>query len=72
MLHSALTQETDAYPSIQQKAARLGFGLIRNHAFIKQKKKGTLSADESDKTIEEKAAFCRTYLGYCPGKYKEK
>ena len=26
--------ETDAYPSIQQKAARLGFGLIRNHAFI--------------------------------------
>lgn len=26
--------ETDAYPSIQQKAARLGFGLIRNHAFV--------------------------------------
>ncbi len=26
--------ETDAYPSIQQKAARLGFGLIRNHAFL--------------------------------------
>ena len=26
--------ETDAYPSIQQKAARLGFGLIQNHAFI--------------------------------------
>ena len=26
--------EIDAYPSIQQKAARLGFGLIRNHAFI--------------------------------------
>ena len=26
--------ETDVYPSIQQKAARLGFGLIRNHAFI--------------------------------------
>ena len=26
--------ETDAYPSIQQKAARLGFGFIRNHAFI--------------------------------------
>ena len=26
--------ETDAYPSIQQKAARLGFGLIKNHAFI--------------------------------------
>ena len=25
-------QET--YPSIQQKAARLGFGLIKNHAFI--------------------------------------
>ncbi len=26
--------EIDAYPSIQQKAARLGFGLIRNHAFV--------------------------------------
>ena len=26
--------ETDAFPSIQQKAARLGYGLIKNHAFI--------------------------------------
>ena len=26
--------ETDAYPSIQQKGARLGFGLIQNHAFL--------------------------------------
>ena len=25
---------TDAFPSIQQKAARLGFGCIRNHAFV--------------------------------------
>ena len=25
--------ETELYPSIQQKAARLGFGLIKNHAF---------------------------------------
>lgn len=25
--------DTDAYPSLQQKAARLGFGLIKNHAF---------------------------------------
>ncbi len=24
----------DMYPSIQQKAARLGYGLIKNHAFI--------------------------------------
>ena len=24
----------DVYPSIQQKAARLGFGLVKNHAFI--------------------------------------
>ena len=24
----------DQYPSVQQKAARLGFGLIKNHAFI--------------------------------------
>lgn len=26
--------KADAYPSIQQKAARLGFGLIKNHAFV--------------------------------------
>lgn len=26
--------EIDAFPSIQQKAARLGYGLIKNHAFI--------------------------------------
>jgi death-on-curing protein len=26
--------DTDVYPSIQQKAARLGFGLVKNHAFI--------------------------------------
>lgn len=26
--------ETENYPSIQQKAARLGFGLVKNHAFI--------------------------------------
>lgn len=25
---------TDTFPSLQQKAARLGFGLIRNHAFV--------------------------------------
>ncbi|MCD8116421.1 MAG: type II toxin-antitoxin system death-on-curing family toxin [Oscillospiraceae bacterium] len=25
---------TEAYPSIQQKAARLGYGLVKNHAFI--------------------------------------
>lgn len=24
----------DVYPSIQQKAARLGYGLIQNHAFV--------------------------------------
>ena len=24
----------DMYPSIQQKAARLGYGLVRNHAFV--------------------------------------
>lgn len=24
----------DSFPSIQQKAARLGFGLVKNHAFI--------------------------------------
>lgn len=26
--------DTDVYPSIQQKAARLGFRLVKNHAFI--------------------------------------
>lgn len=24
----------EAFPSIQQKAARLGYGLIKNHAFV--------------------------------------
>lgn len=26
--------DKDVYPSIQQKAARLGFGLVKNHAFV--------------------------------------
>ena len=26
--------DTDTFPSLQQKAARLGFGLIQNHAFV--------------------------------------
>ena len=26
--------DKDAYPSLQQKAARLGYGLIKNHAFV--------------------------------------
>lgn len=26
--------DTDSFPSIQQKAARLGFGLVKNHAFV--------------------------------------
>ena len=40
MLESALNapfqvfDETEVYPSIQQKAARLGFGLVKNHAFV--------------------------------------
>ena len=25
---------TDRFPSIQQKAARLGYGLVKNHAFV--------------------------------------
>lgn len=28
--------------------------------------------DHSDKTMAEKAAFCKEHLGYCPEKYKEK
>ena len=27
-------ESNDLYPSLQQKAARLGFGLIKNHAFV--------------------------------------
>jgi death-on-curing protein len=40
MLESALNapfqifDDTEVYPSIQQKAARLGFGLVKNHAFV--------------------------------------
>lgn len=40
MLQSALSAPfqsfggTDAYPSLQQKAARLAFGLVKNHPFI--------------------------------------
>ncbi len=26
--------DTEVFPSIQQKAARLGYGLVKNHAFI--------------------------------------
>lgn len=26
--------DTEVYPSIQQKAARLGYGLVKNHAFV--------------------------------------
>ncbi|MCD7954724.1 MAG: type II toxin-antitoxin system death-on-curing family toxin [Lachnospiraceae bacterium] len=26
--------DTDVFPSIQQKAARLGYGLVKNHAFV--------------------------------------
>ena len=26
--------DIDVYPSIQQKAARLGYGLVKNHAFV--------------------------------------
>lgn len=26
--------DTDAYPSLQQKATRLGYGLIKNHPFV--------------------------------------
>ena len=27
-------EDEELYPSVQQKGARLGFGLIRNHAFV--------------------------------------
>ena len=27
-------EDIDAFPSIQQKAARLGYGLVQNHAFV--------------------------------------
>lgn len=52
----------DSFPSIQQKAARLGFGLIKNHAFVDGNKRiGThailvflaLNGIEIDYTQEE-------------------
>ncbi len=30
---------TDLFPTIQQKAARLGYGLIKNHAFVDDNKR---------------------------------
>lgn len=53
---------TDLFPSIQQKAARLGYGIIKNHAFIDGNKRiGThtmlvflaLNGIEPDYTQEE-------------------
>lgn len=29
----------DSFPSIQQKAVRLGFGLVKNHAFVDDNKR---------------------------------
>lgn len=52
----------DSFPSIQQKAARLGFGIIKNHAFVDGNKRiGThvmlvflaLNGIELDYTQEE-------------------
>ncbi|MCD8011405.1 MAG: type II toxin-antitoxin system death-on-curing family toxin [Lachnospiraceae bacterium] len=40
LLESALSApfqsfgDTDVFPSLQQKAARLGYGIVKNHAFI--------------------------------------
>ena len=50
MLDSALASPfqsfdgTDLYPTIEQKAARLGYGLVKNHAFIDGNKRiGTVA-----------------------------
>ena len=50
MLDSALASPfqsfdgTDLYPTIEQKAARLGYGLVKNHAFIDGNKRiGTIA-----------------------------
>ncbi len=40
--------------------------LPRKETLIKQ------YLDDSDKTMAEKAAFCKEHLGYCPCKYKQK
>ena len=68
LLDSALSapfhsfDDTDAFPSIQQKGARLGYGLIQNHAFVDGNKRiGThamlvflaLNGVELDYTQEE-------------------
>ncbi len=65
---------TDLFPSIQQKAARLGYGIIKNHAFIDGNKRiGThtmlvflaLNGIELDYTQEE---LYKTILNLASGK----
>lgn len=65
----------DSFPSIQKKAARLGFGLIKNHAFVDGNKRiGThamlvflaLNGIEIDYTQEE---LSTTILKVASGKY---
>ncbi len=65
---------TDLFPSIQQKAARLGYGIIKNHAFIDGNKRiGThtmlvflaLNGIELDYTQEE---LYTTILNLASGK----
>ena len=64
----------DAFPSIQQKAARLGYGIIKNHAFVEGNKRiGThvmlvflaLNKIELEYTQQE---LINTILGVAEGK----
>lgn len=67
--------DTELFPSIQQKAARLCFGLVRKHAFIDGNKRIgahamlvflSLNGIELEYSQEE---LCTTILNVASGKY---
>lgn len=69
---------TDIYPSIQQKATRLGFGLVKNHAFIDGNKRIgahamlvflALNGIELEYTQDE---LSETFLGIASGDLSQK
>lgn len=81
LLESALNapfqsfSNTETFPSIQQKAARLGFGLVKNHAFVDGNKRIgahvmllflTLNGVELEYTQEELA---NTIMKVAAGEY---
>ena len=47
---------TDIYPSLQQKAARLGYGLVKNHLFIVRRTFGKYFVHNSSHDVHELVA----------------